>query len=98
MKRVWKGAGLLDDVMPGWARKLGPIDLNCPIKCVIGQLFGEYSNGVCILFSEPDLFASRCGMAEDHGFNAPGDITPAEREYEVKELEVQWQIQVRGRI
>lgn len=48
MRRVKKGAALLDRVMPGWAKKIRPekLDLHSCNQCVLGQLYrGRGQNG-----------------------------------------------------
>lgn len=46
--RVAAGAAFLDERMPGWAERidLGRLDLDDECNCVIGQLTGDYINGV----------------------------------------------------
>lgn len=47
-QRVQKGARMLDKYRPGWAIEINISDFNItsPTECIIGQLFGDFSNGV----------------------------------------------------
>lgn len=47
-KNVVEGAKLLDEVMPGWAEKINLDTLNMDLRarCILGQLFGNYSVGL----------------------------------------------------
>ncbi len=61
--RTAKGAALLTEKIPGWENALNIAILNmaCPQKCVLGQQFGAYINGVYAL----NLTAKEC---VEHGF------------------------------
>lgn len=49
--RVARGAALLDEKRPGWERKidLAVFALDDGCKCVVGQLFGDYIDGIGLL-------------------------------------------------
>ena len=44
-ERVAKGAALLDEMEPGWYQKIDLVTLNLRncFSCVIGQVYGEYT-------------------------------------------------------
>jgi hypothetical protein len=46
--RVARGAALLDRIRPSWAReiKLDVFDMGLCSKCVLGQLYGLYDDGL----------------------------------------------------
>lgn len=47
-ERVAKGAALLDQERPGWAKAIdvGRLNIEACSRCVLGQLFGHYESGV----------------------------------------------------
>lgn len=47
-RRAERGALFLDEHRPGWAQKirLGELDLRSNRKCVLGQLFGTFHDGL----------------------------------------------------
>jgi hypothetical protein len=51
MLAVDRGAALLDARLPGWRDVIdaSQLDLNSCQACVLGQLFGDYSRGLCLL-------------------------------------------------
>ena len=50
-ERVRKGMEMLDATMPGWVNKINEADLDMSecSNCVLGQVFGEYRDGVVAL-------------------------------------------------
>jgi len=62
--RAKAGATLLDLIRPGWANEIdvGQLKLESGRSCVLGQLFGWYSDGV------EKLFAIRIGTPDKSGF------------------------------
>jgi hypothetical protein len=66
--RVARGAALLDRVRPGWACEVAADRLameSCD-RCILGQLYGEYSLGFWTLTRPLD--ARKLFSAADHGF------------------------------
>jgi hypothetical protein len=69
-ERVERGAKFLDEQMPEWIDEidLNTLALRSPCRCVLGQLFGDYSEGVDALDLDfPD--------EEDRGFHIAFDET-----------------------
>lgn len=79
MPRVEKGAALLDERCPGWFKRIDIAQLalaSCS-RCVVGQLYGEFVNGLKSL----DLYLGTHdnSPAVDHGFAiGDGDGRPRE--------------------
>lgn len=67
-KRALRGARRLDCVNPGWALKVSLSRLNLARgnRCVLGQLYGSFQNGVSEV-----LWAGAIDPARDEGFVAP---------------------------
>ncbi len=44
---VWAGIGFLDANVPGWRKKINlrRLDLASPKLCVLGEVYGDYSDG-----------------------------------------------------
>ena len=51
VRRVAKGARLLDTVKPGWAAEINieGLNLESPCDCVLGQLYKSYASGISAL-------------------------------------------------
>jgi hypothetical protein len=67
--RVLAGMKLLDEERPGWWQRINLRELamsHC-VRCVLGQIFGNYAIGQDVLFSGDDeeVFQESVG----HGFN-----------------------------
>jgi hypothetical protein len=62
-ERVARGAALLDGVKPGWYRQIDTetLRLSSCFRCVLGQLFGHYSDAI-------QLPAIHVVNREQHGF------------------------------
>lgn len=73
LPRVEKGVALLDAHDPDWWRRINvqALDLSSCVRCVIGQLCGNYTLGLADLRLSPS-------EAIAHGFS----ITPAEMVWE----------------
>lgn len=56
--RIGRGAGLLDSAVPGWALQVNvcTIRLESPMRCILGQLYGDYSRGCLSLGVEGDEY------------------------------------------
>lgn len=76
--RVAAGIALLDARRPGWEQQidLGRLNIGSPKLCVLGQLYGLYSDGVCRVYghrlqrwSRPYAWAKAAfEWAIEHGF------------------------------
>lgn len=64
--RVRKGARLLDQYKPGWRNlvKSEVLNMSLSYRCVLGQLFGDYSTGERKLFGDNPKFTD----SVRHGF------------------------------
>lgn len=71
--RVERGAALLDARRPGWDAliDLGKLDLNNPWRCVLGQTYGGYAEGVDTLFHRDPGEGYRYGFSSvwDEGYD-----------------------------
>jgi hypothetical protein len=49
---IENGIKLLDEIVPEWEKDVDiySLDLECPSGCILGQVFGSYSTGLCTLF------------------------------------------------
>ena len=85
-KRATKGAILLDSENPNWCKKINLEDLNLANVeyCVLGQLYGYYSDGQDILFGyDKAKTATRYGFYTEARYG-----TYSDRVYGV--LQEQW--------
>lgn len=57
-ERVQRGAAFLDRIYPGWYRKISPSSLNLynNDRCVLGQLFGAFGDGMGRVNMEADTY------------------------------------------
>ncbi|PSQ98506.1 MAG: hypothetical protein BRD48_07000 [Bacteroidetes bacterium QS_9_68_14] len=99
-RRAARGAAYLDDVDPGWHRRLdlGALALEDGAGCVLGQLHGTFRRGL----GRARLFcpgsAPRASLSPvAHGFHCvhAGDEETEARDYEL--LDEAWQEEVRQR-
>lgn len=69
---VAQGAALLDDYKPDWAHKirLEQLEMNLCSKCVLGQLFRDFTGG----FEELGLEGEE---VDEHGFDLNGEMLTA---------------------
>ena len=58
--RVASGARLLDQKVPGWNDRIDRIDMICPRRCVLGQLFGWHTIGLTKLCVNPHVYGFAC--------------------------------------
>lgn len=86
---VANGVAVLDAHDPQWREHIDPVSLNIASHsdCILGQVFGDYSTGMSILFPEtvPDSnslwnFHDRVERSERHGFEAMYFTNPDESE------------------
>jgi hypothetical protein len=71
MSRVLRGAMVLDEHAPGWHQRidLEKLDISSPFRCVLGQVFGHYIEG---------LVSLNMGASQPFGFAATAyDENPA---------------------
>ncbi len=63
-ERVERGAKLLDAKQPGWREKVDPetLEIRSECGCVLGQVFGEYLEGLIQLFTQMDQRSWRYGF------------------------------------
>jgi len=78
--RVKKGAELLDTAQPNWYEQieLSQLDLSSCKKCILGQMFGDFSDGAEVLFKD-ELSSSidKCGFDIDRELlleNTPEEV------------------------
>lgn len=71
--RVERGAARLDVMVPGWAHRvdLGTLDMGNMFRCVLGQLFVSYTEGLDEMF--PDALDADVlyFLGKWHGFSLP---------------------------
>ncbi len=74
---------LLDDKVPDWRDKINvdKLEMGCPKKCLLGQIFGEYSIGMKKLFRKVlwhDIY--------QYGL----DISPGKSTFTFEQLTIAW--------
>lgn len=78
-----RGAKLLDEHAPGWADLIADdvLDMCDPSVCIVGQVFGDYNDGL------KTLDASGGGVPESFGFqdNENASFTALQQEW-IKEI------------
>jgi len=67
--RVARGAARLDAAAPDWRTQVNPdtLDMISMINCVLGQLFGNYKNGLHWLGINTSTEATRYGFDASEG-------------------------------
>lgn len=86
-EQVRKGIAVLDETTPTWRDQVDKrvLDLASWGYCILGQVYGDYGQGLDMLtgrylpaFSALSAWEARCAFARDHGFNADdtGDHEP----------------------
>jgi hypothetical protein len=97
IERVERGALLLDVERPGWAEKidLGRFYIDSCFECVLGQLYGEYGDGLDELktinrevWIHPERFGFDCGQAP---------INPRDQKSLYADLQTAWCAEIRKR-
>ena len=70
-KRVERGATLLDAEQPGWCKRIDlvTLDMGDTEQCVLGQMYGHYSDGVDALGLGLREYAGVYTKASTHGFD-----------------------------
>ena len=90
--RVSALAGLMDQSDPGWHRRIdrGALDLGNAMKCVLGQRFGSFSEGLKIL---------NVDGADSLGFSrGNGTVTKREERVEYAEITEMWDEEIELRL
>lgn len=87
------GAALLDERLPGWSEQVEIEELNMVsgAYCVLGQVFGDYLDGVADLWESAMNDVHRTDLAIEHGFDTEG----GNDDYEL--LRAEWTEQVARR-
>lgn len=69
---VEKGIKLLDEKVPGWRERIDPdsLDMSDCFQCILGQLFGSFSDG------SKKLGFVWLGNTEDFGFEVKQRFAP----------------------
>lgn len=70
-ERAARGAAMLDRRVPGWHRRiaLDRLAMDSCDRCILGQVFSHFSDGLRILYREEPDRANR-SFAPDYGFMA----------------------------
>ena len=74
-KNQIRGVKLLDRKNPNWRKSVNKQILytSDPTNCVLGQLYGDYYDGIRILFPIRSLFGFPYKIAFKYGFNTTTD-------------------------
>jgi hypothetical protein len=86
--RAEKGAAVLDGPRPGWYRRVNieALDLNDCFECVVGQVFGHYTDGREALGID-GIRARELGFDFREIFDDPEELSRAWRELIRERLE-----------
>jgi hypothetical protein len=72
MEKAQRGAKLLDEMKPDWVQniRLETLDIRDGSECVLGQIFGEYSDGInkIWLFNATREAGYHPFNSQNHGF------------------------------
>ena len=92
--RARAGAVLLDAEYPGWAEEidLDTLDMGDCIECVLGQLYGDYMDGMAALDPAAAESDEEPAWAVDLGFNF-GDMAT-----EYSDLDRAWRAEITKRL
>ena len=74
LERARRGAALLDEKRPGWREDvdLRSLDQASCSRCVLGQVFGRYAEGLRSLFNEDRI--RRYPDDAPYGFDIDGEV------------------------
>lgn len=86
-ERVLNGVTFLDETVPDWREKIEPISLNVADgnNCVLGQVFGNFGDGLIFLKKDAN-------WAADHGMYAYGHNDGVSCLKEYQRLTEEWRI------
>lgn len=89
---VWAGIGFLDSRVPRWRKKidLKKLDLRYSDCCVLGELYGDYSEGV------DRLFGGDNDKAIELGFDVEDYTQDEDADSEYKQLTAEWRAAYRA--
>lgn len=92
--RVRRGAALLDRLRPGWAGAIdqGFLDQGSCYTCVLGQLFGDFLEGL------KETGTDLGGREVDHGFDCDPDEVPGHVRAQYEALDAAWRAEIRARL
>ena len=78
-ERVTRGAAALDKANPGWERRvdLSKLDLQDSCRCVLGQLYGHYFDGLMALENGSVPIDMAVTPGANLGFNARSGEPPS---------------------
>lgn len=87
-ERVARSVALLDRERPNWRNYVKPerLVMSSCLRCVLGQVFGDYTEGYDKLFDDPDR-----EHAAAHGFDA------GEHSDDYSQLAEEWKRQIAKR-
>lgn len=99
-QRVRRGAAYLDDVDPGWFRRVhaATLELDSGNACVLGQLHGDFRVGLVRAHLLTLSSAPRANLAPaSFGFQSLPGLNAALQEQDYKHLNRAWRVAVRRR-
>lgn len=90
--RAAKGAELLDAHLPGWHEKidLGSLDMKCAQKDVLGQLYGDYVDGLAALGLSTSDYESSESDCIAFGFDVDCTVLTASQPSLYEDLKKVW--------
>lgn len=106
LEDIARGVELLDETVPGWDSRIDVETLNIasPVKCVLGQLFGGYGDGLRALsgpMTRADVVGIRYGfMPRSSVITSVDDGWPAALASwyeEAERLTQEWRTVIQGR-
>jgi len=104
VEQVARGAKLLDQERPGWAREvvLDDLCLLSGTRCILGQVYGEYQVALRKLTPTISNTAEgddeRYAFGADFGFAVPKDTTDEEDDRINGRLKVEWTKAIKARL
>lgn len=98
--RVRRGAAYLDDVDPGWYRRVDPttLELSSGSSCILGQLHGDFRMGLSRSHLINLSSAPRASLSPvSYGFQCVSGVDDAAQDRDYTYLNQAWQEAVRQR-
>lgn len=99
-ERVRRGAAYLDDVDPGWHRRVDPatLELSSGSSCILGQLHGDFRMGLSRAHLINLSSAPRASLSPvSYGFQCVSGVDDAVQDRDYVYLNQAWQEAVRKR-